>query len=363
MKKVRLMNRPEDYKAIGIKPHIVEPWEDGIRDSIRSGSYEWWYFDAIMDDDTKVVVHFNTKELQNIKDKAAHPSVNIKITTPEGKTYNEKVEVLPEEASFSKEGCNVQIGKDSFVGNLQEYFIKVHPINGVGAELKLTSLSKPWRPETGYFVFGDKEEQYFTWLCVVPKGKVRGALTIDGKTYDVQGSGYHDHQWSNISPLKAWNTWLWARLNLKDYSMLVFDFITTEEYGFKRFPIAFIQDKNGDLVFENTEDVQYEVFDEYLQEGTNKYYPKHSKYTFMNMNKKVECTLKVKDELEIKDPYSSAPLLKKVIMKLLGLRPSYARYFAQGDVVIAGSENTIERSTDLIYEFVYLGKSYKETSL
>ena len=28
---IRIMNRPEDFKALGINPEVVEPWEDGRR--------------------------------------------------------------------------------------------------------------------------------------------------------------------------------------------------------------------------------------------------------------------------------------------------------------------------------------------
>lgn len=54
MAKARLMNLPEDYKRIGIKKGCIEPWEDGKRDDFRKGMVEWWYFDAILDDGSKI---------------------------------------------------------------------------------------------------------------------------------------------------------------------------------------------------------------------------------------------------------------------------------------------------------------------
>lgn len=360
MSTVRLMNRPEDFKNLGVQPNTVEVWEDGLRNDFGVGTYEWWYFDAIMEDGTKAVIHFNTKDRGNMHDSVSHPSVVIKITRPDGKTHEKKYEYKSEEGSFEKESCDVKVGQHSLKGNLKEYAIRVSAIDGLGADLKLTSLTKPWKPGSGYFAFGDNDEQYFTWLCIVPKGKVTGTITVDGEIYKVQGFGYHDHQWGNINPFMAWNTWLWARLDLKDYSMLVFDFVAAKEFGFKRFPIAFIQDKEGNLVFENSENVQYEVLEEYKQEGTNKYYPKISKYTFENNGKKVECTLKVKEELEIQDSYSNAPEPVRKQFDLLEKQPTYARYFASDEVVITDGNTKIERSGDLIYEFVYIGKSYKE---
>jgi predicted secreted hydrolase len=139
--------------------------------------------------------------------------------------------------------------------------------------------------------FGDDEDQYFTWLCSVPRGKVGGTLTVDGKTAPISGFGYHDHQWGNVHTAMIWNHWIWIRQSVGDYNILVFDLVANRELGFKRYPLVFIQDKEGRTVFENTENVQCEVMEEYLQEKTQKTHPKSFKYTFQDGEKKVEYTV------------------------------------------------------------------------
>jgi hypothetical protein len=44
-----------DYRRLGITRGLVEPWEDGARTDNRRGTYEWWYFDAHLDDGAKLV--------------------------------------------------------------------------------------------------------------------------------------------------------------------------------------------------------------------------------------------------------------------------------------------------------------------
>lgn len=44
------MNTPEDYRRIGVWSGAVESWEDGWRDDTKGGTFEWWYFEAILDD-------------------------------------------------------------------------------------------------------------------------------------------------------------------------------------------------------------------------------------------------------------------------------------------------------------------------
>ena len=74
----------------------------------------------------------------------------------------------------------------------------------MGADLKLHSLAKPFRPGSSYIEFGAEGRNY-TWLCVVSTGEVTGTLTIGGKEQPVHGYGYHDHQWGNVNFLKEWN--------------------------------------------------------------------------------------------------------------------------------------------------------------
>lgn len=360
MRKARLMNTPEDYKKIGVKQGIIEPWEDGRRDNTRPGAFEWWYFDCILDDGTKLVITFAPKPSEQFMHDGDLPFVHMNVTLPDGTLRMERFDYSAEEAEFKKEGCDIKIGAHTLKGNLKEYFMKIEPQKGCGVDLKFTSLGQSWRPGTGYFGFGDQDEQYFTWLCVMPKCKVAGTFTFNGETRVISGFGYHDHQWGNINHMLAWNHWIWARQNAGDYNILVFDLVTNKDFGFKRYPVAFIEDKDGNIIFENTDNARFEVIEEYLQEQTQKYYPKQFKYTFENGGKTVEYTVKVESEIEIKDIYSATPEAARARFDQMGLQPTYTRYEGLGKLVITEGVQTIERESNLIYEMVYCGKSYKE---
>lgn len=359
MKRTRLLNDPKDYAKIGVNENAILPWEDGRRDDGRVGAYEWWYFDSIMDDGTKVVIIFYDKYASNI-DRGITPHAEIIITQPDGTSYSEHFEYAADEAVYSKDGCNVKIGPHSFVGDLKEYTIKIDPVNGLGAEIKLTNLGQSWRPASGYIGFGDQDEEYFTWLCAVPKGKITGNVTVNGKHREIQGFGYHDHQWGNIHAIMAWNHWIWIRQNVGDYNILVFDLVTSKEFGYKRYPLVFIQDKEGNIVFENTENVKFEVLEEYLQEETNKLHPKSFKYIFENSGKKVEYTLSMENEIDCINNYKLLSDEMRAMFDQLDMYPSYTRYAAQGELVITDRNQSITRTGSLIYEMIYNSKSYKE---
>ena len=57
----RVADRPADYKRLEIAPVGIAEFEDGQRIGTEKGRYEWWYFDAHLDDGATVVEVFYTK--------------------------------------------------------------------------------------------------------------------------------------------------------------------------------------------------------------------------------------------------------------------------------------------------------------
>lgn len=359
MTKVRLMDTLADYKKLGISDKEIEMWEDERRDDDRSGHWEWWYFDAIMDDGTAVVIQFLQKSAPNVLDNIAHPTVSFKITLPDGTAYNEMPSYSIDECAYGSGKCDVAFGPNKFQGDLKNYHLHVDPVNGIAADLKLTSLTQPFRPGTGYFDFGNDGQDYYTWLCVVPKGEVSGTLTIAGKTINVHGYGYHDHQWGSMNYIQAWNNWTWARQSFDDYTLLVFDMISSKASDYQRFPLAFIQDKNGKIIFENTKDADYQVLNSYYDDSVDKEYPKISQYKFNQNDIQVTYRLSVLKTLETMDAFLKMPQPQQESFSKLGLHPTYARYLSKGELKIESNDKTIERSGELINEFMYPGLNFK----
>ena len=372
---VRLMDQDKDYVRMGTKRDVIEPWEDGKRDDDRAGVYEWWYFDMIMDDGSKAVIHFNTKDNKTIGKEGTIPSVVLKITSPDGKEYKDNVILSKDDAIFGKNKCEVKFGPHFLNGDLHTYHIHVANTGGVcgsdgaggkgaasdvGADLFLTSTSKPWRPGAGGFTFGADEKGYFTWLCAVPRGTVKGTLFYDGKEHPVIGVGYHDHQWGNMAHNKTWDHWLWGRQDFGDYAILVFDICTQKKFGHKRLSMMFLEDDKGTLVMEDLKNPRCKFLKEYKEKLSGKMYPKVIEYQFADKYKKMKYTIKHTSELEARDPTSQLPKVLQALLKLKGLHPSTSRNFAKGSMEYTDGCKTINRKGDMIYEFVYMGTTVKD---
>jgi hypothetical protein len=54
-----LASTDADYERYGVARERVEPFEDGARTDGRPGTYEWWYFDAHLEDGAKLVVDYS----------------------------------------------------------------------------------------------------------------------------------------------------------------------------------------------------------------------------------------------------------------------------------------------------------------
>ena len=352
-KKAYLLDKPQDYQKLGINPDKIEIWEDGVRDNSEPNHFEWWYFDCMLDDGTKVVIQFLSKNGRTFSSDKFHPTLFYKVTLPDGKQIDKEIHVPENAIKWSKEICDVNFGKHYFKGNLKHYEIHIDLIDGMAADLVLDSTAKPYRPGTSYFQFGE-EDKYYTWLCVVPKGNVSGNITVNGKTKSVTGTGYHDHQWGSINFHKYWNHWIWARQSFDDYSLLLFDFFTNDEYGNERLPIIFIQDNDGNIIFESHDKVKCQVEKSYKDSASDKIYPSSLSYTFEKNGTTVKYNLEAEKAIEKKGK-NNLSFSMKIVMKLMHIQASYSRYTANGHMEMSTGDEKIIRDNSLIYEIMCPG--------
>jgi hypothetical protein len=233
--KLHLAAAPEDFKALGLRKEI-EVREDGRRTPISSDYFEWWYFDGLLDDGTVVVVWFGDNWLYGSHKRA----VDIELTPP-GKPTRRIMRTFDDPGAFASDQANVQIGPHSFKGNLQTYAIHVDAAEtgGVGCDLALRRRVASYRPATGYIKADDR---FFAWLVAVPEGAVTGTLIADGVTRQVTGSGYHDHNWGNVSPADLFDNWWWGRGRSGDHTIIASDIHGKAAVGGTRIPLFFVAD-------------------------------------------------------------------------------------------------------------------------
>jgi hypothetical protein len=77
---------PSDYERLGVSRGDVAMWEDGARTDDAAGTYEWWYFDAHLDDGAKLIIAFMNKEIPT-PDKPLTPLLRLELTLADGRHF------------------------------------------------------------------------------------------------------------------------------------------------------------------------------------------------------------------------------------------------------------------------------------
>lgn len=376
MAKARLMDTMEDFRKLGINPDKVEIWEDGIRNTDDPGNNEVWYFDANFDDGSKVIIGFRPCTASGMAEKGFTPNLNLDITRPDGTTTQEFAFASVGDSFMSKEKCDVHFGKDWCTGDFKDYDIHIESTATLGCDLHYHALTEPFRQGTSEIALGDNEEYFYTDLCV-PKCEVTGTLTYDGKTVEVHGQGYHDHQWMNISLFEAFHHWLWGRMYTEKYIVYIYDFVCSERFEFTKVPFFIVADnETGEIVFETNGNFTRKTTLEQMEVG--KKFPKTSQYIFDNGDCTAELNIKWQDILETRDTYGDAPAnqteamerakragitdMQKVVggtkemYDKAGIQPTYMRFFAEGDIKITKNGIVTESKGNMIYEYNYVGR-------
>ncbi|MCB0913907.1 MAG: hypothetical protein KDB60_20060, partial [Propionibacteriaceae bacterium] len=198
-----------------------------------------------------------------------------------GATYEDNWLYPADQARFGTEKCDVTAGPHSAVGDFTQYDVHIEPLNGIGASLHFEAVVKPYRQGTAVIALGDNDEFYYTDLSV-PNNRVSGTITVNGAPREVTGFGYHDHQWMNIHQMQAWHHWLWGHLSTPDYTVLLYDFVASEQFGFTRVPLfGVMEHTTGDVIFSTDGHFTLDTTLE-RQEEIGKDFPKVSDYTFTN---------------------------------------------------------------------------------
>lgn len=302
------------------------PEEDGMRTDAGKGSYEWWYFDSEGENGVKTSVVLLTKSFTNEVDKESHPTTWLDYAIP-GEEPQRITLYENEGAKFRGDSrkCNVKV-KDCYARrNDQTGEYEVHFENDdctVVFDFVITPLCAMWRPGDGYFRFDANPEEYFAWFVAVPSGTTRGTLTVNGKSYDLKGTGYHDHNWGNITPLKVFDHWYWCRAAVEDYTVISCDLIGSKRNNYQRIPVFFINNNVTHEILSDESPVKITRGDTYIHEETGKFMD--NRLTFEQTAGDTKWTVEYHREKDIlAQNLVSGPM--SIIVKHKGLKPTYVR--------------------------------------
>jgi len=173
----------------------------------REEHFEWWYFDAHLDNGDYLVVMYS---LNDTRLKPRQPSVRLNIYTKGQAEISKITKYIEADVSTSYEKCDVKLG-EQYCKDCGDYYELYTLIEGVGAKLKLNKQNHPYTSEG--------TPSPMPWTVAVPSADIEGELYKDGKIIQVKGTGYHDHNWGEKSVAGIMKNWYWGKVHSPDISI------------------------------------------------------------------------------------------------------------------------------------------------
>jgi predicted secreted hydrolase len=324
-------------------------WEDGQRADTGPGNFEWWYFDAHLDDGLTVVLSYMTKPLLQRNDPLT-PTLVITLTHPDGRKQSAFPAYPAEQFSASKDGCDVRLGPNWVRGDLQRYELHAEAA-GISADLTFTGLVPTWRPGTGKNYYDEGLTRYFGWLPSIPYGTVEGQIVYDGQARRVRGTGYHDHNWGNVALNEVLSHWYWGRAHLGEYTLIFAQMVATKAYSSQVLPV-FMLAKGSTIIIGDSAPLTLTTAQEVSHPGGKKY-PQNLDFNWQTEAGRVHLELRNPVTLEASTLLTTLPRWKRLLARLL-VNPYYFRF--ESDLALTvdfQGEHATERGR-VLYELMYL---------
>lgn len=184
---------------------------------------EWWYFNLY--DEANNLQAIFTYQVADPLDLTGQGAGDLTAVVYEGQNIITESDLYPLTSfTASYSAANVSLGLNTItVDGPNSYLVAGSSLDGrLTWNLHYERESYPWFAGDHIQVASLAWEQ-MSWLVYMPRANVSGSLTIDGNTYDIHCSGYHDHNWGQ------WNfetvLWNWAQYSQRGLSFDLGDFV------------------------------------------------------------------------------------------------------------------------------------------
>lgn len=324
-----------NYQKLNLGQQVAV-WEDGLRTSGKEGEFEWWHYDAQMTDGTTITITFFTND-PTAGSAGFSPCVQVDMTNPDGTQINDRLLFDAENCYFSPKHCHIRMGINQFMGDLDQYRIYVRT-SKLTAKITLKSRTKPWRPATGFQQYGD--DGYFAWLPAVSEGATEADIVINGQEKHYHGTGYHDHNWGNVSLISILHHWYWGRAKIGPYTAINCYITSTKKYDYHHFPF-FMLAKGNQLVCDNPANLRFHQLDPHYSHRTRKHYHQKLIYEYQGDEGHYRITYYEQKDVSsfslLGDQQHQPSFFKVGFVRLTGIDPTYDRF--NGEAVLEKIEN------------------------
>jgi predicted secreted hydrolase len=353
-----LASTDADYERYGVARERVEAFEDGARTDGRAGTYEWWYFDAHLDDDAKLVVVFMDKDLASPQ-KPLAPLIRLNLDLADGRSFEKLATFEPEAWSAATDHADVRIAGNRFSGDLHRYRITAS-VDEIEVDVTLVGQIPPWRPGTGHLLYGPKRDLEFGWLPAVPQGTVTATYRVGDETHTTTGIGYHDHNWGNVGLMEIINDWYWARGQAGPYSVIASSITAHKNYDYAPVTV-FMLAKDGKVVADDGTRTLFETDDYSVDPLTGKPVANVTRYRYHGDGETYVVTFTRHIDLTRSRLIDGVHGFKRLAAELVRFDGAYLRFAGELHIQRIVDDRVVEEYSDeAIWELMYFGHARAE---
>lgn len=352
----------EGWSGPGRGDGRIEPLkavDDGLHMEIgKRGGYEWWYFDAHLDSGHTLVVFFY----------AANPNpglvgksgIEIVLLRPDGIRVQKFFPYKKSDFVAARDRPEVTIGTNTLRVEQRDGELPVYEIDvktkELGCHLKYRAQVNGWRPGTGLSHFGDLG--FFGWVVPFARASVEGSITDGGKTIQVKGIGYHDHNWLNFPFQSIIQNWMWGRIYSESFTAAYACIQCNEKVDNHMVKVLMLAE--GREVILSTGEFDF-LKDDFEYNPQARY--EFPKQITIEAPGTLTATLKVRKVLEAQDMLENfSPLLRFLAKYILRIKPGYFRLVSDFELAVQREGRSVKETGTTLHEIV-LFKPVKRESV
>lgn len=197
----------------------IELKDDAFHGSNLLNFAEWWYFDAIFDNDYSAqftIYVFGVLTQKFIISQANIYKNGISILCNQEYYIFNELDLSKETPFIQIDGKQLMKGYVDEISGLWTYDVTLN-FEDTSINLQFIEKSKGWKVDLS--IGG--------WAVILPKAEVNGKIILDDVEYFVKGIGYHDHNWGmNLFDLLHFG-WYWGKINSDNLTIVWFVILNT----------------------------------------------------------------------------------------------------------------------------------------
>lgn len=204
--------------------------DDGPHPSPSPDYFEWWYYDATLDDGSSATVALYAAEMFGTN---GPPAVLVNVLDPSGRAHTSYQKFTRDVLSFGGPG-EVRIAESS-AQKLEGGAVRVRAF-GKDGDGEVVSVDLTFTPQMPGFKPGDGAVRFdgkvaLGWAVPIPRAAVEGTVRVGAEERHATGLGYHDHNWGELNLKDTMAYWYWGRIASKDVTLVYASVHFRDELG------------------------------------------------------------------------------------------------------------------------------------